>query len=418
MTTTITAAAARPPSPARLRPADLARLAAVGLRTRKLRAALSALGIAIGVAAIVAVLGLSASSSAGLLAEIRALGTNLLTVANGQSLTGSTAELPAAAPAMIGRLPGVTNVQSTAAVNGITGNGVNAYRTPLIPAIDTNAISVDAASLGLPSASGTTLAQGEFLNAATARQPVCVLGAAAAAYLGIDRVWPGERIWVTQAGAGGMWFYVAGILKPDTLASEIDSSVLVGYPAAEQYLGLDGNPSTIYVRAQTSQVTAVDNLLAAQANPEYPNEVQVSQPSSALTAQLDAAGAFNDLFLGLGAVALLVGAVGVANIMVISVLERRSEIGLRRALGATRGQIRVQFLSEAILLALAGGAAGVGAGAVATAIYAHAKGWATVIPLQAWAGGLGAALLIGAIAGLWPALRAARMSPTQALWSM
>jgi putative ABC transport system permease protein len=417
-TATTTAPGARPPAPPRLRPADLARLAAVGLRTRKLRAALSALGIAIGVAAIVAVLGLSASSSAGLLAEIRALGTNLLTVANGQSLAGATAELPVTAPAMIGRLPGVTDVQSTATINGITGNGVNAYRTPLIPPIDTNAVSVDATSLGLPSASGTSIAQGQFLNPATARQPVCVLGAAAAAYLGIDRVWPGERIWISQAGAGGMWLYVAGILRPDPLAPEIDSSVLVGYPAAETYLGLDGNPSVIYVRAQTSQVTAVDNLLAAQANPQSPGEVQVSQPSSALTAQLDAAGAFNDLFLGLGAVALLVGAVGVANIMVISVLERRSEIGLRRALGATRGQIRVQFLSEAILLALLGGAAGAGAGALSTAIYAHAKGWATVIPAEAWTGGLGAAVLIGAIAGLWPALRAARMSPTQALWSM
>ncbi len=418
MTTTITQAVARPPSPVRLHVADLARLAAVGLRTRKLRGALSALGIAIGVAAIVAVLGLSASSSAGLLAEIQALGTNLLTVTNGQSLTGSTAELPATAPAMIARLPGVTNVQSTATVSGVTGNGVAAYRTPLIPPIDTNAISVDAASLGLPSASGTTLAEGSFLNPSTARQPVCVLGAAAAAYLGIDRIWPGERIWVIQAGAGGIWFYVAGILRSDTLAPEIDDSVLIGYPAAERYLGLDGNPSTIYVRAQTSRVAAVDNLLAAQANPEYPNQVQVSQPSAALTAQLDAASAFNDLFLGLGAVALLVGAVGVANIMVISVLERRSEIGLRRALGATRGQIRTQFLSEAILLALLGGVAGVLAGAVATAVYAHAKGWATVIPAQAWAGGLGAAVLIGAIAGLWPALRAARLSPTQALWSL
>jgi putative ABC transport system permease protein len=416
--TTSTAAAARPPAPARLRLTDLARLAAVGLRTRTLRAALSALGIAIGVAAIVAVLGLSASSSAGLQAEISALGTNLLTVQNGQNLAGGTAELPADAPAMIGRLAGVTSVQSTATANGITGGGVNAYRTPLIPPIDTNALSVDAASLGLPSTSGTSVAQGEFLNPATARQPVCVLGAAAAAYLGIDRIWPGERIWITQTGAGGMWFYVAGILHPDILAPQIDSSVLVGYPAAEHYLGLDGSPSAIYVRAQTSQVSAVDNLLAAQANPEYPGEVQVSQPSAALTAQLDAAGAFNTLFLGLGAVALLVGAIGVANIMVISVLERRSEIGLRRALGATRGHIRIQFLSEAVALALAGGAAGIIAGATATALYAHAKGWATDIPAQAWAGGLGAALLIGAIAGLWPALRAARMSPTQALWSM
>jgi putative ABC transport system permease protein len=415
---TTTTAATRPPSPTQLRITDLARLAAVGLRTRKLRAGLSALGIAIGVAAIVAVLGLSASSSAGLQAEISALGTNLLTVQSGQTLTGGTAELPAAAPAMIGRLPGVTDVQSTAAINGITGNGVNAYRTPLIPPIDTNGLSVDAASLGLPSASGTSIAQGEFLNPATARQPVCVLGAAAAAYLGIDRIWPGERIWITQAGVGGMWLYVAGILRADTLAPQIDSSVLVGYPAAGHYLGLDGNPSTIYVRAATSQVTAVDNLLAAQADPESPGEVQVSQPSAALTAQLDAAGAFNTLFLGLGAVALLVGAIGVANIMVISVLERRSEIGLRRALGATQGQIRAQFLSEAIVLALAGGAAGVITGAAATAIYAHARGWAIVVPADAWAGGLCTALLIGAMAGLWPALRAARMSPTQALWSL
>jgi putative ABC transport system permease protein len=417
-TTTTTAAAARPPAPARLRPADLARLAAVGLRTRKLRAALSALGIAIGVAAIVAVLGLSRSSQNGLLTEISQLGTNLLTVQNGQSLTGGTTELPDAAPAMIGRLPGVTGVQSTGAVSGVNGSGVNAYRTPLVNPIDTNALTVDAASLGLPAASGTSIARGEFLNAATAREPVCVLGAGAAAYLGIDRVWPGERIWLTQPGASGMWFYVTGILNPDTLAPEIDSSVLVGYPAAGHYLGFGGNPSAIYVRAQTSQVNAVYSLLADQANPENPGAVQVSQPSSALTAQADAAGAFNGLFLGLGAVALLVGAVGVANIMVISVLERRSEIGLRRALGATRGQIRVQFLSEAILLALLGGAAGVGTGIVATAIYAHAKGWATVIPAQAWAGGLAAAVLIGALAGLLPALKAARLSPTQALWAL
>jgi putative ABC transport system permease protein len=399
--------ASAPPTAARLGPADLARLAATGLRTRKLRAALSALGIAIGVAAIVAVLGLSASSSAGLLAEISKLGTNLLVVTDGQTITGGTAELPDTAPAMIGRISGVTQVQDTGSVTG------NVYRSPLIPAIETNALAIAAASLGLPRTAGTSLAQGTYLNAATAREPVCVLGAAAAQYLGIDRIFPGERIW-----AGGMWLYVTGILKPDVLAPAINTSVLVGFPAAKKYLHFGGHPSAIYVRAATSKVNAVDTLLAAQANPENSGDVDVSQPSAALTAQADAKAAFNDLFLGLGAVALLVGAVGVANIMVISVLERRQEIGLRRALGATKGHIRAQFLSEAILLALTGGAAGIIAGAAATACYAHARGWRTVIPPDAWAGGLAAALLIGALAGLWPALRAARLSPTQALWSI
>jgi putative ABC transport system permease protein len=397
--------AATIPAPAQLRPGDLARVASVGLRTRRLRAGLSALGIAIGVAAIVAVLGLSSSSSAGLLAEISQLGTNLLTVTNGQNLSGQTAELPEAAPAMIARIGPVYQVADTAALSSAT-----AYRSPLIPAVDTNALSVQATSLNLLPAIATTLHQGRFLNAATAREPVAVLGATAAQRLGIDRAYSGERIWV-----GGQWFYVAGILSPSVLAPAIDSSVLVGFPAAEKYLGLDGHPSTIYVRAQTSQVNAVWSVLAATANPENPSEVTISQPSAALTAQADAQSALNSLFLGLGAVALLVGGVGVANIMIISVLERRSEIGLRRALGATRGNIRTQFLSEAILLSLCGGAIGVALGSLATAVYAHAKHWAIVIPTEAWAGGIGAATAIGVIAGLLPALRAARMSPTEAL---
>jgi putative ABC transport system permease protein len=386
----------------------MTRLSTVGLRARKLRAALSGLGIAIGVAAIVAVLGLSASSQAGLLAEINRLGTNLLTVSNGQSLTGGTVELPTIAPGMISRIGGVQQVQSTGEVIG-----VNAYRTPYIPSVDTNGLTVQAASLDLLQVLATTVAQGHYLNAASAQEPVAVLGAAAAQLLGIDRVYPRERIWV-----GGQWFYLAGILKPAALASDIDTSVLVGAPAARKYLGFDGHPSTIYLRADTGRVTAVDNLLAATANPENPGEVNVSQPSDALVAQADAKSALNGLFLGLGAVALLVGAVGVANIMIISVLERRSEIGLRRALGATRGHIRTQFLSEAVLLGLLGGTVGVGLGVAATAVYAHIKQWATIVPAEAWAGGIAASVLIGAVSGLIPALRAARLSPTQALWSV
>jgi putative ABC transport system permease protein len=399
---------------ARLRPADLGRVASVGLRTRRLRAALSALGIAIGVAAIVAVLGLSSSSQAGLLAEIDRLGTNLLTVEAGQTLTGEEAALPLAAPATIARIGAVERVAHTGAVDA----GV--YRNPLIPSVETNALQVRAASLDLLPVIATGVAEGRYLNAATATQPVAVLGAVAARRLGIDRVYEGARIWL-----GDQWFYVAGILEHSVLAEEVDTSVLVGYPAARRHLDYVsvtgggkadlGPPTTIYVRSETSEVNAVQSVLAQTANPEAPNEVDVGQPSDALTARAAAQSALNSLFLGLGAVALLVGAVGVANIMIISVLERRSEIGLRRALGATRAQIRTQFLAEAIMLALLGGAVGVIAGAVATAIYASTRDWAAVIPPEAWAGGIGAAIAIGAIAGLLPALRAARLSPTEAL---
>ncbi|WP_433179436.1 ABC transporter permease [Actinoallomurus sp. CA-150999] len=400
--------------PARLRFGDQARVASVGLRARRLRSALSALGIAIGTAAIVAVLGLSSSSQAGLLHEIDRLGTNLLTAKSGQSFSGQAAQLPQEAPARISRLAAVEQVADTATVDT-----AKVYRSPLIPPVSTNALTVRATSLNLLPVIATSVAQGRWLNSATATKPVVVLGAVAAQRLGIDGVHAGQRVWL-----GGQWFYVAGILQPAVLAPDIDTSALVGYPAAQRYLNYtsivhgkaaNGPPSTMYVRCDTNRVNAVHEVLAQTANPESPNEVDISQPSDALTARAAASGAFNSLFLGLGVVALIVGAVGVANIMIISVLERRSEIGLRRALGATRGQIRTQFLSEAIALAFLGGAVGVAAGVLATAIYAATKHWAVVIPPEAWAGGIGSAILIGALAGLLPALRASRMAPTEAL---
>jgi putative ABC transport system permease protein len=396
-----------PAIPHRLRPRDLARVASIGLRTRKLRAALSALGIAIGVAAIVAVLGLSASSQAGLLNEIDRLGTNLLTVTNGHTLTGTPAELPQTAPSMISRIGPVTAVEATGAIDA------NVYRSPLIPTVHTNGIGVRASSIGLLPAIATTVAQGEFLNAATASQPVAVLGSTAARLLGIDHLYLGERIWIAN-----QWYYLAGILNPAPLTPSIDTSVLVGFPAAATYLGFDGHPSTIYVRARTDQVDAVHGVLAATANPHTPDQVNLSRPSDALVARAKAQSALNALFLGLGAISLLVGAVGVANIMIISVLERRSEIGLRRALGATRGHIRSQFLAEAVLLSLIGGTIGLAAGVAATAIYAATQTWAIVVPTIAWTGGIAASLIIGIAAGLLPAIRAARLSPTQALWSL
>jgi putative ABC transport system permease protein len=398
----------------RLRLKDGLRVASVGLRARPLRAALSALGIAIGTAAIVGVLGLSSSSQAGLLAEIDRLGTNMLTVEAGQSFTGGEAKLPLEAPARITHLDDVQLLAHTGPIKD-----AKVYRSSMIPVGNTGGLQVRATSLNLPSVLSTDIARGAWLNAGTASEPVAVLGSVAAAQLGIHRVHPDQRIWL-----GDQWFNVAGILKPSPLASDIDTSALIGYPAAQRYLGYislvqgerkAGPPSSIYVRAATGHEAAVQALLAPTANPQAPDEVNVSQPSDVLTARAAAAGAFDSLFLGLGVVALIVGAVGVANIMIISVLERRSEIGLRRALGATKGQIRTQFLAESILLALIGGIVGVLAGAVATATYAGSKGWAIVIPAGAWSGGIASAILIGAFAGLMPAVRASRMPPTVAL---
>jgi putative ABC transport system permease protein len=384
---------------------DLAGVGLAGLRGRPLRAALSALGIAIGIAAMVAVIGISSASRAGLLAQIRGLGTNLLTVTAGQSMFGDEAALPIGSSGMISRIPGVTSVAAVGSTDA------DVRRSDAIDPAETGGILVQAAELSLAENLNATMQLGSWLNAATARYPAVVLGSVAAERLGVDRLEGTGR----QVYLAGRWFTVVGVLDSLPLAPEIDRSALVGWPVAKQLLGFDGHPTTIYERSTDEAVEAVRAVLADTASPENPEEVKVSRPSDALAAQLAARTAFDSLFLGLGAVALLVGGVGIANIMVISVLERRQEIGLRRALGATRRHIRLQFLTESVLLSLFGGLAGVLLGLGVTLSYARYRDWPLVLPVPALVGGVLTAVLVGAVAGLYPARRAARLSPTEAL---
>ncbi|BCJ38785.1 ABC transporter permease [Actinocatenispora thailandica] len=390
--------------PARLRAGDLFRVGGAGLRTRPLRVFLSALGIAIGIAAMISVVGISTSSSADLDRTLDRLGTNLLTVSPGRSVFGDQSHLPDSAVGMIQRIAPVQAATATGQVDA------HVYRSDRVPAGETGGLAVLAARTDLLGTVGATVASGSWLNAATGRYPAVVLGAATAAQLGVTRADPNVLIFL-----GGRRFSVVGVLDPVPLAPELDSAALVGWPEAQQQLGFDGYPSTVYTRARPDAVGAVRSVLAATANPEHPEQVQVSRPSDALAAKQASDDAFTGLLVGLGAVALLVGGVGVANTMVISVLERRAEIGLRRSLGATRGQIRVQFLAESLLLSLLGGLAGVLGGIAVTAGYATYQGWPSVVPPWATVGGLVATLVIGGLAGLYPAWRASRLAPTEAL---
>ena len=388
----------------RIRPIDLVRSGGQGLHTRPGRTMLTALGIAIGIAAMIGVLGISASSKAALLRQIDDLGTNLLAVQAGQSIFGEQAKLPEEAPAMIRRIPPVEQAAALSSVDATV------RRTDLIPETKTSGIALYAAEPEVANTLQASLAHGRFLDTAGTEVPSIVLGAVAAERLGITSLAHGPMVYVD-----GHWFNVVGLLEPMPLNPDLDRSAFIGHTVAKKLFDTDANASTIYLRTHPDQVEGVRALLARTANPAAPNEVQVSRPSDALEAKATVDENLTRLLLGLGAVALVVGGVGIANVMVISVLERRSEIGLRRALGAKRGHIAGQFVTESILLSLLGGLTGVALGAAVTHTYANRQGWIVDIPVQALGAGVAVALIVGAVAGLYPAIRAARMDPAEAV---
>lgn len=389
----------------RLGTPDLIRLAIHGLRARPLRVVLSALGIAIGIGAMLAVIGISASSREELNRKLNALGTNLLTVQPGTSFFGEQATLPDEAPTMIKRMGDVQAVSTISELKDL-----HVYRHDHIPTIETGGMAVYAASPDLLNTLGAEMVVGQWLDTARIQYPTVVLGDRAAARLGIGASLIGQQLWLTRR-----WVTIIGILAPVTLAPSLDYGAFMGFRAANNYFALDTDITTIYVRTNPAAVRQVAALLGYTANPAKPNEVQVSRPSDLLVAQAAADVTFTGLLVGLGAVALLVGGIGVINTMVISVLERRSEIGLRRSQGATRSHIRLQFLSEALVLSSLGGGAGIVIGSLVTAAYSTLQHWPVAIPLWAVVGSMATTLVIGGLGGLYPAMRAAQLAPTEAL---
>ncbi|MER6946704.1 ABC transporter permease [Nonomuraea sp. NPDC000554] len=385
-----------------MRPVDILRTGAGGLRSRRARVVLSALGIAIGIATMVAVIGLSLSSRADLLAQLDRLGTNLLTIQAGKTALGEDAKLPKQAVAMVRAVGPVQQATATGDVDA------SVRRSDVVPQERTAGVAVQAARLDLLRALGGRVRSGTWLTTAGERLPTTVLGAVAAERLGV--LGPGEKILI-----GDRWFVVVGVLAPVELVPELDRVALVGFTAAQHHLGFDGHPTMIFERSRDDAVAAVRDVLARTVSPGSPEVVKISRPSDALAARAATDEGMTTLMLGLGAVALLVGGVGVANTMIISVLERRQEIGLRRALGARKGDIRLQFLTESLLLSALGGGAGAALGAVATAAFALVQGWTPVIPLWSIGGAVAATLAVGVLAGLYPAARAARLHPTTAL---
>ncbi|MFK0214566.1 ABC transporter permease [Streptomyces sp. NPDC090298] len=388
----------------RLRPADLLRLGMIGPRTRRTRSALSALGISLGIAAVIAVTGISSSNQAHLLARLDQLGSNLITVSPGKDAEQHPVPLPATAEKMLSGIAPVQQVTATGATEA------EVYRNDLVPKERTGGLSVLAARPNLLDVLHATLRSGRWLDRASERLPVTVLGDQAAERLGVTA--PGERVWL-----GGQSYVVRGILAPNDLAPELGTAALVGWPQAVAHLGADGTAGTVYLRAHPERVPDVQAVAGATANPAAPGMVAVSRPSDLLTARGEAKGALTGLVLSLAGVALLVGGVGIANTMVVGVMERRGEIGLRRALGARGGQIAAQFLLEAVLMGFIGGVGGLVVGALAVYGYAVAQGWPVSVPLYTVVAGPSVSVLVAAVAGIYPALRAAGASPTDALRS-
>ena len=440
----------------RLKIKDLFFVALYGVRARKGRATLTSIGIGIGIAAIVAVSGISASGRADLLSTLESLGTNLVKASPQAGFFGTQEELPKGVLGMVERIGPVQEVTSTTQtdllstleslgtnlvkaspqagffgtqeelpkgvlgmverigpvqeVTSTTQTDLLVRRSNFISEFEGGGISTIVTSAELLDVIGGNLVDGRFIEDGLSDIPVTVLGNVTAQRLGINNLFKPTKILIENE-----WFGVVGILEELKIHPDLDRSVFIGYGVAKTLFDINEEPTTIYLRANPTFIEDVVEVLAPSMNPENPDQVEVTRPSDALEAQQAAEEAFTNLLLGLGSVALLVGGVAIANVMVMSVLERRMEIGVRRSIGATRREIRYQFLLESIVLSGIGGLVGVLLGTGITLGYTNYTNIVFSIPVWQIFGAVLLALLIGAISGVYPAIKASKIQPAEAV---
>lgn len=379
-----------------------------GLSARKIRTLLIMLGPVLGAAGIVAAVGLNESAKGNVRETLEQLGTNLI-VANADGTFGA-GEAPTLPDDAVMRARNVSTVERATGITEIAGiavapseGGREFFQTVPVPLLS--------ADLDLLDVIDTEMRHGRFLSAADEANGfrVAVLGEDLAddyQYL------PGEERTVS---VDGIAYAVIGVLRRAALVPDLDTAVIIPKAAAEDDFDIDQAPTRLFIRAAEGAVDSTADALPVAINLGGSEGVAVVVPSDLLEAQGEVDTTLRNVLFLMGGLALLVGGVGIANVMSISVIQRSGEIGIRRALGHTKTTIALQFVLEALFVGIVGGALGVGAGIVVIYLVSAILGWVATLNMALFVVAGLMALAVSIVAGLYPAWKAARLEPLETL---
>jgi putative ABC transport system permease protein len=397
----------------------LLRLAVARLGTSRLRTALTMLGIIIGVASVVALVSVGQGATSGITSRLEGLGTNLLTINAGAAFSGGTRGAAGSATTLT-----LDDGQAIAALDGVAAVAPELSAAAFVVAGSENTTTtIVGTTEDYPIVRNYTIWQGSFLTDASvdAGLRVAVLGATTADDLGLGADAVGQRITI-----GGIPFTVVGILqeKGSTGFQSSDDQLLIPVSTMRQYFAGIGTDSvrsigvSVATRDQMETVKAAitttlrdrHNLASGETSDfTVADQTQLISTATSVTTTLSL------LLAGIASISLVVGGIGIMNIMLVSVRERTREIGIRKAIGARSRDILLQFLIEALTLSLLGGLIGIAVGLVASAAIGAFAGWGFLFnPLTLVAATFFSAV-VGVVFGVWPARQAARLDPIAAL---